>query len=426
MYAIWLKAWLLASVLASAQFILLTWSCRENFRFARARLRKSWPREREPRVALFAPCKGLETGLPENLRPLFEQDYANYSLTFIVESETDPAYATLRELIAANGNVPARICVAGISTDTGQKVHNLLAATAQLAADVEVLAFVDSDARPRGDWLRRLVSRLNQPNVGAVTGYRWFHPRRATAAGAFVYTINAAVAGSFGPGGHHLIWGGSWAIRRQLFDSLELRDAWRQTLSDDLVASSVVRRAGLRIEFEPVSMVGSPLDGGWRQSLEFSRRQYLIARCYLPAWWLLALFGATWPVFIFWGGLATLAVGLGRHDAAVWLPAAICPAYYVATLLRGCQRWQLGRLYVPQQSPVMKRLAWLGIWLEPLVALGNWAIIVSSLFGKTLHWRGIQYRLGRRGRVLAIVRPAQSEASSKPDSDGQARIAQAA
>jgi ceramide glucosyltransferase len=418
MDAPWLAAWLIAALLAGFQFALLTWSWWENFRFSRARLRKSWPREAEPHVALFAPCKGLEIGLVENLRALLEQDYSNYSLTFIVESEADPACEALRRLIATSGRVEVRLCVAGVSSDTGQKVYNLLAATAQLADDVQILAFVDSDACPRRDWLRRLVSRLDQPRVGAVTGYRWFRPTRPRAAQALVYAINAAVAGSFGPGGHHLIWGGSWAIRRELFDAIGVRQAWRQTLSDDLVATRVVRRAGLRVEFEPVSMVASTLDGGWRQSLEFVRRQYVIARSYVPAWWLLALFGATLPVLIFWGGLAVLTAGLVQQAEWCWLPGMVCPLYYLATLVRGHQRWILGRLYVPDQPPVMKRIAWLCIWIEPLVALANWCIVLSSLFGRRLRWRGIQYRLGRRGRVLAIER-TPSAALAIPQADSK-------
>ncbi|MGH7135550.1 MAG: glycosyltransferase, partial [Pirellulales bacterium] len=383
---------------------VLTWALWENFRFASARLRKSWPREYEPRVALFAPCKGLELGLIENLRPLFEQEYANYSLTFIVESADDAVCNALRGLMADYARIDSRLLVAGLATHTGQKVHNLRAATARLADDVEVLAFVDSDAQPRRDWLRRLVARLSHDRVGVATGYRWFRPTRPTAAQALVYGINSRVAASLGPGGHHLIWGGSWAIRRELFDQIDLRGQWEHTLSDDLVASRAVRRAGLSIDFEPACMVTSPLDGGWRQSLEFVRRQYLIARAYAPAWWMLALVGSTLPVITFWGGLAALALGLYRADTWSWLPAVICPGCYATMLVRGYQRWLLGRLYVPEQSPLMKRIAWLDIWTGPLVALVNWLAVVSSLFGNHLRWRGIDYKLGRRGRVVSVHR----------------------
>jgi ceramide glucosyltransferase len=404
MYAPWFFAWMIAAGLAGLQFAILTWGLWENRRFARARLQKAWPHEAEPHVALFAPCKGMDVGIEENLRPLLEQDYSNYTLTFIVESADDAACGVLRRLIAEYPWADARLLIAGAASDTGQKVHNLRMATAELSDNVEVLAFVDSDARPRHDWLRRLVARLPNAGVGAVTGYRWFRPTQATSAQSLVYSINSTIASGFGPGGHHLIWGGSWAIRRDLFDTLGLRDAWRRTISDDLVATRLIHRAGLGIEFEPVCMVASPVDGDWRSTLEFIRRQYIIARSYALPWWWLALAGNTIPVIAFWGGLLLLAAGLWQDAAWTWLPAVVCPAYYAATLVRGYQRWLMGRLYVPQQSPLMTRIAWLDIWTGPLVSLAHWVGILSSAIGDRLRWRGIGYRLGPGGAVLAVER----------------------
>ncbi|HVX09768.1 MAG TPA: glycosyltransferase [Pirellulales bacterium] len=428
MYAPWFVVWLVIAALACVQFAVLTWWLWENRRFARARLRKAWPREAEPRVALFAPCKGIDVGLEENLRPLLEQNYSNYTLTFIVESADDAACAVLQHLIADHPHVDARLTVAGVADDTGQKVHNLRAATSNLADDVQVLAFVDSDARPRRDWLRRLVSRLPHPGVGAVTGYRWFRPTRPTAAHLLLYGINSSVAASFGPGGHYLIWGGSWAIRRDVFDALQLREAWQRTLSDDLVATRVVHGAGLRIEFEPACMVSSPVDGDWRQALEFVRRQYVIARAYAWRWWLLALVGGSLPVLALWGGLAALAIGLWQHAEWTWLPAAICPAYYATTLVRGYQRWMLGRTYVADQPPLMQRIAWLDIWTGPLVSLINWLAILSSLVGNHLRWRGIDYHLARGGTVVALARRCQPAATptagAKPRTDETVRPVQ--
>lgn len=404
MYSPWVVAWMVVATLAGLQFAILTWGLWESRRFSQARLRKSPSGQNVPRVALFAPCKGLDVGIEENLRALLKQDYANYEVTFIVESASDPVYRYLKRLVAENPNVNANICIAGPAAVSGQKVHNLWVATGDLSDEVEVLAFVDSDARPRFDWLRRLAARLPKSNVGAVTGYRWFSPTRATAAQSLLYSINTAIAAGLGPGGHHLVWGGSWAIRRQLFDSLALRDAWRGTLSDDFVATRVIRRAGLRVDFEPGCMVTSPIDGGWRPTFEFIRRQYIIARSYALHWWLLALAGATLPVITFWGGLLALVVGLCTGAAWTWLPAVICPAYYGATLVRGWQRWQLARLHVPQPTPFARRVAWLDIWTGPLVTLVNWLAILSSVAGRRLRWRGIGYTLGRAGRVLSIER----------------------
>ena len=50
--------------------------------------------------------------------------------------------------MADSRRVSVRLLVAGKATATGQKVHNLLAGTAELPREVEILAFVDSDVRP--------------------------------------------------------------------------------------------------------------------------------------------------------------------------------------------------------------------------------------------------------------------------------------
>ena len=105
-----------------------------------------------------------------------------------------------------------------------------------------------------------LVSRLERPRLGAVTGYRWFTPDRPTVANALVYSMNCDVLSLLTRSSHYLIWGGSWAIRRDVFDAIGLRDAWKGTLSDDLVASRLMRQSRLEVRFEPACVVASPLD----------------------------------------------------------------------------------------------------------------------------------------------------------------------
>lgn len=411
MYVPWYAAWLTVAIATAAQFALITWQLWENRRFARSRLSKPSALTRQPRVALFAPCKGLDPEIVENLRPLLRQNYGNYEVTFIVESADDPICAPIRRLMMQHPRVPARLLVSGPATDTGQKVHNLRAATAELPDDLEVLAFVDSDARPRGDWLRRLVRRLDRPEVGAVTGYRWFVPTRHAPAQLLLYSINASVASGFGPGGHHLVWGGSWAVRRDVFDRLGLRDAWRRTLSDDLVATRLLHQSGLRVEFEPACMVASPIDGGWQQALSFVRRQYVISRCYAPRWWLLALAASTLGVVTFWGGLITHATLASSEAGWSWLPAAICSLFYAGTVLRGWQRRALSRVYLPDAQPRLSAAAWLDLWTGPLVGLVHWLSIVSSLFGCQLDWRGVRYRLYRGGAIEIVSRQPSPQSS---------------
>ena len=271
MDAYWLTVYLILMGLVIVQSLLLALQTWEHRRYVRSCMRGLERHQPTGRVALFAPCKGLDLELETNLRALMEQDYDDYEITFIVESSDDPACGAIRRAMAGHPWVPARVVVAGRATESGQKVHNLRVATEHISPRIKYLAFVDSDARPRPEWLRMLVARLDEPGWGAVTGYRWFTPERATVANALVYSMNCDVLSLLTRSSHYLIWGGSWAIRREVFEQIGLRDAWQGTLSDDLVASRLMRRAKLAVRFEPACVVASPLDeslrhGAWRSS----------------------------------------------------------------------------------------------------------------------------------------------------------------
>ena len=196
------------------------------------------------RAVILAPCKGSEPALRQNLRALFQQDYPDYEITFIVQQANDPACAVIGRLMAEHPGVTARLLVAGRASHCGQKVHNLRAGAAALGPQVRYLVFVDSDARPRPEWLRAAIAELDRrPDLGATSGYRWFMPSRPSLAHHVLYSINCNLISLLSSRNHYMVWGGSWAIRRDTFEATGLREAWKGTLSDDLVAAGVLRRA---------------------------------------------------------------------------------------------------------------------------------------------------------------------------------------
>ncbi len=207
------------------------------------------------------PCKGIDARFTANIHSFFEQDYENYYLLFVVESESDPAY---QELVALKDRQTPRshalavqILVAGPSRSSSQKIHNLLYALDRVPTDTEVLAFADSDVCVHRDWLGHLVHPLYQPKRGATTGYRWFVPTSCNVATLALSALNAAVAQFLGNSMFNQAWGGSMAIRAEDFRRLGMPEIWSQALSDDLSLSRAVRRAGLRIVFVPECLVAS-------------------------------------------------------------------------------------------------------------------------------------------------------------------------
>ena len=406
--------WLCVGVVAAAALTSLllglhTW---EHRRYVRSCFRNTARHKPTGRAAVFAPCKGNDLDLAGNLHALFHQDYHDYDLTFVVESAEDPACAPVRRLISEHPRVRARLLVAGVAKDCGQKVHNLLEATALVGPEVEYLVFVDSDAQPRPEWLRMLLARLDRQELGAATGYRWFVPARATAANCLVYSINCAAAVLLGRRRDYWVWGGSWAIRRERFERLEIRKAWEGILSDDLVVSRLLRTHGHPARFEPLAMVASPADFSLPSMFSFLRRQYLIGRYYAYGWWLAGLL-TTSLMAIAWLAAPLLVVhSLRGGQPGIWLTGGATGMLYLLGAYRGWLRQSLVWTYFPQLANKLRVPALVDILAGPLVTLVNWAALVSSVVGRTLHWRGVSYRLGRGGRVEKIKRRAEQPGQS--------------
>ena len=77
------------------------------------------PSSYRPRLALISPCKGSDTTFEKNIKSLFQQDYPDYEIFFVVESTDDSAYPRLQGIIQQQENsvpsVKAHLIVAGLA-----------------------------------------------------------------------------------------------------------------------------------------------------------------------------------------------------------------------------------------------------------------------------------------------------------------------
>ena len=398
-------AYLILAGLALGQAVVLGIQAWEHRRYARSCLRDLNSQRPSGRAAVFVPCKGYDVDLAENLRAVLRQDYEDYEVAFIVESSDDPAVATLRQVMAEYPQVATRLLVVGKATDSGQKVHNLRMATELIRPEIKYLAFVDSDAGPRREWLRVMLSRIApregsaKPDVCVATGYRWFLPQRPTVANHLLYSINCGVMALLGRSSHYLVWGGCWGIRRETFETIGLRDAWQGTLSDDMVATRVLRQNRLRVRFEPACVVGSPLDQTLRQTFSFLRRQYMVARFYAPLWWAFALLNATLINLAYLGGLAVFAVGMLAGSPMAWAGVGTTVLLYGLGVFRAAVRQGLTSTYFPEQHPSFSIARRWDMYAGPLAGLANGLALLGSMVGRHITWRGICYRMLPGGKI---------------------------
>jgi cellulose synthase/poly-beta-1,6-N-acetylglucosamine synthase-like glycosyltransferase len=412
--------YLACSCVAIVYAFLWSFQTWEHRRFSVSRTSRPQIEGQNARVALIAPCKGIDLELQDNLARLFEQDYANYELLLVVDSPDDPACPLLQRLVhhycsgdaqrdkptagsiglpaaglsigetgvATGRGLQAQIFIAGPARDCSQKIHNLRTAIQHLGPEVEVLAFVDSDTRPERDWLRQLVRRLRAGVADAATSYRWFVPLTNRFPNLLLASLDHSLAPMAGPAPHHLVWGGSWAIRRETFDAIGLDAAWSTALSDDLVASKRLAQAGAEVEYEPAAMVASPVDMSWLEMFHFLRRQFAVVRWHEPFWWSVGLTVSLVNQLFFWAslaaGLALSAVG----NPHAWAPLATVAVLYGWNVYRAWLRQSASRYFLPE-------------WDEQLRMVG-------SAIGRNVLWRGIRYAPLAAGAVQ-ILPPRNEE-----------------
>jgi len=381
--------------------------CYRNYRFVASKSGKT--RAPVGGTLLIVPCKGLDEGFEGNITSFFTQEHDDYRLWFVVGEESDPAYVAILEMTQRlAGRTAARevkVLVAGQTQGCSQKLHNLLHAYRQMGDDVVVMAFADSDIRVRSDWLAHLVYPLRKPGrYGAASGYRLFIPAKTGLAASALSSMNASVAQLLGPSGFNHAWGGSMAIRRDIFRELGIEEIWSRSISDDLALSRAVKEAGLQVAFVPACLVPSYTSIRWRGLLEFGRRQFVITRVTTPSLWMVGLASSLYSVAGLWGGavIAALVWAVGYESPVRY---AVLPAvFFLGHFWKAWLRHRTRSLVLSDRGKGAVTAEWTDMllsWLWSPLLLG---IILSSAFGRTIAWRGIKYRLLGPANVVVLDR----------------------
>jgi cellulose synthase/poly-beta-1,6-N-acetylglucosamine synthase-like glycosyltransferase len=390
-------------------------SLRGGFRYL-AFVRRELKRERTqftPFASVIAPCRGLDQGLRENLCALFNQDYPAYEIIFVTDNADDPALAVIEELratCAGRSEVKTRVLVAGAATESGQKVHNLRVASAQVDPSSVVLVFVDSDARPPVDWLRSLVAPLEDEDAGAATGYRWFIPVNGGFASHLRSCWNASIASALGErADKNFCWGGATAIRRETFQSLNMQERWRGALSDDFALMRALHDARLSVHFVPRCLTPSFEDCGLVELVEFTTRQLKITRVYAPHFWKAVLAGSFLFVVVFFGGIA-LTITRAALGLSIITPLLFIALIYALGAGKAYVRCRAVSLALAAHSAELRRgvLAQLLLW--PLASALYLYNAMAAAFSRRIEWRGITYELKSPAETVIIdgVRPVET------------------
>lgn len=375
-------------------------------RYVQAELAKECP-EFTPLATVFVPCRGLDDGLKENINAIFAQAYPAFEIIFVSDRADDPAFAIIEEArrsFTGESGPSMRFVVSGPATDSGQKVHNLRVAVAEADPQSEIFVFVDTDARPRPDWLSNLIRPLQDPDLGATTGYRWFVPVRGGMASHLRSVWNAAIASALGEQPEkNFCWGGSTAIRRETFQNRKVVEYWHGTVSDDFALTRALHEGDLPIKFVPQCLTASFEDCTVGELIEFTTRQLKITRAYAAHLWKGVLLSSVLFVLVFFGG-AALVVARALLGLSFATPLVLLLVIFALGSMKSHFRLRAVSQVIPDQRMRSwgTTLAHLMLW--PLASVLYLYNALAAAVSRRITWRGITYELKSPTETVILSR----------------------
>ena len=353
-----------------------------------------------PRCSIILPCKGLPYNFENNIRSFLELDYPSYEVLYCVESDTDPAVAVIKKV--ASDDPRARLVVAGITTNCGQKNHNMLAAV-KVANNPEVFVFADSDIKPRANWMRELVRPLSDPKIAVASGFRWLYHEEKKIGGianayqnSILYILFTA-ASFFQDIG---LWGGSMAVRVKDFVDLKVGEIWGSTVVDDMSLSEIVMKS--KSKSVMVSSCITPTEDtidSFRKSIAWYKRQVLYLKAHQKMQWYATIPGVSLFLFIYaWLPISLVASLVDGFSLETFIAAGgLAPVVLmVGTALVGLLYPLLGK---------HPNLFWFLLFQPISMFTVLWGAFLT-LFTNRIKWSGFIYHLDFfSGKVTRVERP---------------------
>jgi ceramide glucosyltransferase len=338
-----------------------------------------------PPISILKPLKGTDPEIYESFRSHCLQDYAEYEIIFGVSDPNDPAITLVEKLQREFPERAIRLVDCRENLGTNTKVSNL----AQMFREARYpyLIVNDSDIRVEPDYLRRVISALDDASVGMVTClYRGI---AGPTLGSRLESIGISTDFSAGvlaarqiEGGIRFGLGSTLAFRGKDLEAIGGFESILDYLADDYELGKRMAELGLKVRLSNV-VVETFLPSyslkayvhhqlRWARSVRDSRRWGYVG--------LVLTFGLVW---------AFLSLVLAGGAAWAWVLLA------TTVFLRMAVALVVGR-FTLRDRQVMPLL-----FLIPLrdsIALAVW---VLSFTGHTVDWRGTSFTL-KNGKLARL------------------------
>jgi ceramide glucosyltransferase len=365
-------------------------------------------------VTLLKPLHGAEPRLAENLASFVEQSHRGLvQMVCGVGDAGDAAVPVVEELIlhtkpssfprrresisnssALNESLGENIAhemgprlrgddegltlsIGPLAPGANAKIGNLIAMLPHAKHDILILS--DSDMAVPSDYLSHLLAALKKPNVGAVT---CLYAGRADAgiwsrinATIISYSGAPKVTMSLFTGAAVPCMGSTIALRRETLAKIGGFERFADVLADDYAMGEAIRATGKSIAMPPMLLTHACPEASfgdlWRQQLRWA----ITVRGLKPALHIAS--GVVYAV-----PFSLLSMIILPFNGLVLLAAAASARF--AT--KRCVDAIAHRKTAP-------------FWVVPVADCIEFAVWATSLFARTVHWRGAKLKMTRDGRI---------------------------
>ncbi|WP_427160487.1 glycosyltransferase [Aliinostoc sp. HNIBRCY26] len=357
---------------------------------------KTLPDEQLPKTAVLLCLRGADPFLPNCLTSLLQQNYPNYDVKLIIDSEQDPAWQVVSDTINQLGVTNYQINhLRSIRQTCSLKCSSLIQAVSELDESYKVVALVDADTIVHSNWLRELVSPLNNPSVGATTGNRWYLPtgRYWGSLVRYIWNVSAVVQMSL----YGIPWGGTLAIKTEVLHQTGLLEKWGQAFGEDTMIRSVLGKHNLKVKFVPSLIMLNQEETDLPSLRYWLQRQLMASRLYHPLWPAVV---ADTVLTILLPHLLIVAMVLAWFSGD-GNTATLAFLWYVIYILALVMLMIILELSIQpvirsQGKPVIE-LSWPLIWKMIIgMPFTHWIYAIAmfrSLDMPTVHWRGVTYEV---------------------------------
>lgn len=357
-----------------------------------------------PMLAVLC-LRGMDPFLRDCLQRLLRIDYPRLSIRIVVDSEDDPALPVVQQIVADASlpNVTLMVLPKRLPHCSG-KVSGLLFATESLPDDCEIVAWIDGDSLLHRTALKELAGGLRDPQIGAVSGNRWYLPSDASLSGITRMFWNAFAVPAMNMVG--ILWGGCMATRAVDFRNPQLRNLLAHSFIEDSTIGSFVRSTGRRTKFVSSAMLLNQESISLRDYYRFATRQLFTVRIDNTRWRWLALHMLTLNFTIL-----LMLIPICMPSLAWWKEITLAYMLLMAVALMAVP---LGHLHVKRvlqrRGEIVPRIRVAQWLLFPVATLMpnqlNLLSTLNTFFIRTLTWRGITYRFGQDPKCTIVdVKP---------------------